>query len=113
MNRAMQKTLACVAAAVAALALSAPASAANRVVTIVNKTKTPIVEFYASKVNVKNWEEDILGVDVLMPRESVDIDFDDGVKGCRYDFKAVFKDGDEVEQGNVNVCELSTFEFTE
>lgn len=89
------------------------ALAADRVVTIVNRTSVTMTKFYASSVGTKDWEENILDGDHLKPGESIDIDIDDGTKACRYDFKAVFKDGESVEKGNVNVCQISEFSFTE
>ncbi len=88
-------------------------SAANREVTIINKTRVALVEFYASSVGTNDWEEDILGQDILNPGESVDIDIDDGSGACRYDFKGVFKDGDSVVKNRINVCEVGEFSFTQ
>ena len=88
-------------------------SAANREVTIVNKTRVAMIEFYASSVGTNDWEEDILGQDILNPGESVDIDMDDGSGACRFDFKGVFKDGESVVQSNVNVCDVGEFSFTQ
>lgn len=95
------------------LAATASAHAANRVVTIVNKTDVLMTEFYASTVETDSWEEDILGEDVLRPGQSVDVDIDDGSGACRYDFKGLFDDGDEVVKKNVNVCKIGTFSFTD
>jgi len=92
---------------------SAPALAADRVVTIVNKTSVTMTKFHASSVGTRDWEENILDGEHLKPGESIDIDIDDGTKACRYDFRAVFKDGEAVEKGNVNVCEIGEFAFTE
>src|SRR6185369_17709485 len=47
------------------------AFAADRRVEISNDTSYTIVEFYASNVGEKAWEEDILGRDMLAPGESV------------------------------------------
>lgn len=97
--------------ALAAAATVLPAAAADRVVTIVNRTGVTMVEFYGSNVGTRNWEEDILGRDVLNTGESVDIDFDEGNGACRYDFKAVFADGDTVIEENVDVCRVGRFTF--
>lgn len=97
--------------ALSAAMAAAPAVAADRVVTIVNRTGVTMVEFFGSNVGTQSWEEDILGRDVLNHNESVDIDFDDGTRACRFDFKAVFADGDEVIEENVNVCEVGRFTF--
>lgn len=96
-------------AAVLALTLSAPAVLAdnlNRVVTIVNDTDYTMQRFHASNKDSTSWEEDILGNGVLGPHMQVDITIDDGTGYCVYDFKAVFDDGDAVEEHGVNVCEV-------
>lgn len=100
-------------AAAGTVALSATAHAANRNVTIINKTKHVIVSFYASNVGSNDWEEDILDTDMLKPGQRIQINIDDGTGYCKYDFKALFDDGDEVIQKGVNVCEIGEFSFTQ
>jgi hypothetical protein len=89
------------------------AEAQDRRVTIVNETRFDIVEFYGSNVDAKTWEEDILGSDILPAGSSVVINFDDGTGYCLFDFRAVFEDGDVLEEQNVDVCEISTFRYHE
>jgi hypothetical protein len=102
------------AAAVAfVLSLSMPALALDRHVKIINETTFDIVEFYGSQVNAKTWEEDILGKDILRAGQSVDVNFDDGTGYCMFDFRAVFKDGDELVRKNINVCEIGTYRYHE
>lgn len=99
--------------AVTALAGTNVALAADRKVKVINKTKTAIYAFYASRTSTNDWEEDILGDDVIMPGESMTIDIDDGTGACKFDFKGEFKDGDEVVKNNVDVCKVGEFSFTE
>ncbi len=87
--------------------------AADRRVTIVNSTSTTMKMFFASNVDAKKWEEDILGDDVVLPGDSVDVNVDDGTNHCRYDFRALFNDGGESVKNGVNVCKVSTFYFNE
>ncbi|MGE4124818.1 MAG: hypothetical protein AB7E59_06115 [Pusillimonas sp.] len=102
----------CLSVTLAAAALgSATASAANRNVEIANKSGFTMVAFYASRANVTDWEENILAGQKLKSGSSIVIDIDDGTKGCVYDFKAVFSDGDEVVSEDNNVCELELFTF--
>jgi hypothetical protein len=89
------------------------ANALDRRVNIINETSYVIVEFYASNVGERDWEEDILGADILEPGASVMINIDDGTGYCKFDFMAVFDDGDEVIKEDVNVCEISSFRFTQ
>lgn len=97
----------------AGLLLGAQATeAADRHVDIVNKTGMTLTHFYASKVNAKDWEEDILGKDTLDNGETFEINIDDGSGACRFDFKAIFEGGGELIKNNINVCEISTFTYT-
>lgn len=89
------------------------ASALDRRVRINNESSYDIVEFYASNTGSRSWEEDILGRNILPAGHSVVINIDDGTGYCKYDFLAVFEDGDEVVSADNNVCELSQFSFTD
>lgn len=94
-----------------ALALSLPASALDRRVEIINNTGFTIVEFYGSNTGSDSWEEDILGTDVLPSGSSVVINFDDRSGYCKFDFRAVFEDGEVLEKGGINICEIATFTY--
>lgn len=96
-----------------ALASANTAAAADRHVKVINKTKTAILSFYASRTSSNDWEEDILGEDVIMPGKSMVINIDDGSGACKYDFKGEFEDGEEVVKANVDVCKIGEFAFTE
>jgi hypothetical protein len=104
------RTLALRAAALvaAAWAFTAPALAQDMMFTLVNRTGYTLVEFYASPVTEGDWEEDILGADVLESGQSADVLIADGRANCDYDFLMVFADGDEVED-QVNICELGSY----
>ncbi|MCE6958922.1 hypothetical protein LAZ40_07655 [Cereibacter sphaeroides] len=88
-----------------------PASALDRRVRIVNETGYTIVRFYGSNSGTDNWEEDILGDSVLPSGQSVIINFDDASGYCKFDFRAIFEDDDEVVEPGVNICEVATFTF--
>jgi hypothetical protein len=85
------------------------ALADDLVFTLVNKSKSDLKEFYASPPGVDNWEEDILGTDVLSSGEKIKITIGDGRSKCRYDMKFVFDDGDELEDSKVDLCKLGTY----
>lgn len=108
----MKKTLALLSLVLVA-ASTANAFAYDRHVRINNKSSYDIIEFYASNTGTNSWEEDILGKDILPAGSSVMINIDDGSGYCKYDFLAVFDDGDKVTSSNNNVCELSEFNFTD
>ncbi len=100
-------------AAVAALctAFALPAAAADHKVEIINKTGYAITEFYGSNNGTDNWEEDILGADVLPHNSSITIDFDDGTGHCVFDFLVKFEDGDILKEEDVDVCAIGEFTF--
>jgi hypothetical protein len=89
------------------------ASAEDRRVNVNNQTGSAIVEFYASNTGTQDWQEDILGDQVLAAGGAAAINIDDGSGYCKFDFRAVFDDGTEVISPNNNVCELSDFNITE
>lgn len=84
----------------------------NKKVKVINETRHVMVQFHASRVGTKDWEEDILGQDTVPVGGSVTVNFgtDDY---CLYDFLGIFDDGDKVEKYRINVCEIGTFRFTE
>lgn len=109
----MKSGLFCAVAALGVLSLAAGASAADRRVKVINETAVPLVEFYASNIGTNDWEEDILGTDVLPSGASVTVNIDDGSGYCKFDFKGVFEDGDEVVSERVDVCSTGVFTFTD
>ena len=83
----------------------------NRHVRIHNNTSTTMEKFYASNVGASNYEEDILGSDVIASGDAWNINIDDGTGYCKYDFLAVFDDGSQAKKDNVNVCKVGDFYF--
>ncbi|MCU0802882.1 MAG: hypothetical protein MUD11_14160 [Rhodobacteraceae bacterium] len=90
-------------------ALPALAQTYDRKVTIVNNSGYTISYFYGSNVGTTFWEEDLLASDVLSNGASVVVNFDDTTGYCRFDLRAIFDDGTEIVQKDVNVCEIATF----
>jgi hypothetical protein len=84
--------------------------------TLINgSASVTIVHVYVSPSSVDNWEEDVLGQDVLLPGDSVNIHFSkfDGAAGqCSYDIRV---DGNSGEQGflwNADLCSTDTVTFS-
>ena len=98
-------------AAAAALA-SSPAIADDLVFSFVNNSNYVIVELYASPSNVGDWEEDILGTDVVGSGETVRVTIADGRRACEYDLRIVFDDGDVVED-STDLCETGSYTVTD
>lgn len=96
--------------AVAAAFFALPA-AADVSFTLTNSTSVDILEFYASPTSAPDWEDDILGSDILSAGEAATISIPED-RGCDYDIMAVFADGDELTD-TLNICEISEYEFTE
>lgn len=94
-----------------AASLVSPAAALDRKVQIMNKTGYTIMEFYGSNTGTNDWEEDIFGSDILPNGRTMNINFDDGSGYCKFDFKAVFDDGDVIVSRDINICELTTYTY--
>ncbi len=85
----------------------------DRRVRIKNDTSYYILAFYASNTSRTDWEEDILGDEIITPYTAAVINIDDGSGYCLYDLKAVFADGETVERHDVNVCETTEWRLYE
>ena len=83
------------------------AHAENLDFSLLNKTGYVISEVYVSSASSNDWEEDVMGSDVLASNESVDIEFEQGSKGCQWDMKVVYDDGEEAVWENLNLCSTS------
>jgi hypothetical protein len=97
------------AAALAAFSAAAPAHAEDLIFMLDNQSSTPVHEFYASPANVDNWEEDILGQDILEAGNFARITIRDGRATCTYDLKIIFSDGEEMEERAINLCETGSY----
>ena len=101
------------AAAVLSLAAVGTAAAQDLQFKLNNESSFVVVEFYASPSDVGDWEEDILGVDVLGSGESANITIADARTQCEYDLRFVFDDGDVVERAAVDLCETGSYTLTD
>jgi hypothetical protein len=102
--------LASFAAAAAAVLMSFASSAAHAAdqdFTLVNETGYTIEQVYVSPIKASDWEEDILGRDVLSDGENVLIQFPKRENVCRWDLKVVYDDGEEATWSDFNLCEVS------
>ena len=83
------------------------AYAARQDFTLVNRTGYQIDSVYVSKSSSNSWEEDVMGRDTLNDGESVDISFEKGERGCRYDLMVKYHDGDQSYWTNLDLCSIS------
>jgi len=98
-------------AALLAASMLAPAAAGaqgKQDFTLRNNTGYTISEVYVSSSKTNDWEEDVLGRDVLENGERVDISFPRKEKACKHDLKVVYEDGEEAEWEGFDLCQVST-----
>jgi hypothetical protein len=92
---------------------SAQSQSQSVVFTLLNRTSSPLIRFYASPSGTRSWEEDIMEGSVLRPGQSVRVTIADGRRACLYDIRGDFADGDKVEDYKVNICKIDTYRFVE
>ena len=95
------------AAALVAAAFATPAHAGNQDFVILNKTGFPIEQVYVSASAKDEWEEDVLGRDILPAGERTKISFSSDENACLWDLKVVYQDGESAEWQGINLCEFS------
>jgi hypothetical protein len=92
-------------AAILFLAAAGPVAGQSRLdFTLLNRTGLTIMELYVSPDESDDWEEDVLGQDVLGHNESVEIKFSRSEKSCDWDVKIKDEDGDEIEWDSLDLC---------
>lgn len=91
-----------------ALSPAAWAQQAKQDFTLVNKTGYALSEVYVSPNKSDDWEEDILGRDVMENGDSVHISFRRANKSCLWDLKVVYQDDDsESYWEEIDLCSVS------
>jgi hypothetical protein len=82
--------------------------------TFENDSLSYITHLYVSQSSSTSWGDDILGVDVLPPGESIDITFDTNVgRTCIYDILVVTEDGSRTRKNRENLCTTTTEYYSE
>jgi hypothetical protein len=76
--------------------------------TLVNKTGLSIDQLFISATDKAEWEEDVLGVEVLPADAEVDIKFHPKEEACLWDLKIIDEEGDAIEWNDINLCEAVT-----
>ena len=101
--------------AAALIAFAAPARAEDLQFELTNDTSAVITYFHASPTGVDEWEEDILGSEVIGPGESVTVTIADGRDVCAYDMRFEFDDesGLDVLEDSQDLCELGSYTVEE
>jgi hypothetical protein len=86
-----------------------PAAALEQQVQLTNNTRMAIVEIYLAQVGTERWQDDLLGNEILLPANSVILNFDGGTGYCRFDLKIVYDDGTAVIRRDINMCRMERF----
>jgi hypothetical protein len=89
------------------LVLSASPWAGTQDFTLLNRTGLRVVELYLSPTTTDDWEEDVLGVEVLEDGESVEVQFSPRERAAAWDLKIIDADGDEVTWTNLRLDRIS------
>lgn len=95
------------------LGFSGASIAEDLTFTLTNGTSSAIDQFYASPVDTDDWEEDILGADILDAGGDLAITIADGSEQCEYDMKFIFQDGEEVQEDGINLCDTGAYTLSE
>ena len=69
-----------------------------------NKIGQKIAQIYISPTSTNDWEEDVLGVDLLDNDDDVVIHFPRDENECLWDFKIVNEDGGSVIWTKIDLC---------
>lgn len=80
--------------------------------TLYNKTGLAISELYVSPASKDDWEEDILGVDVLPSGENTTIHFSPKERAAKWDIKLIDENGKDHIRYNFNLLEVSEITVT-
>jgi len=96
--------VALVAALVLAGSMAVFAASGEQDFVLINKTGLTIDKVFVSPTTTDDWEEDVLGVDVLENGEHVTIKFSRDTEACQWDLKIVDEEGDSVVWNNINLC---------
>jgi hypothetical protein len=78
-----------------------------------NNTGQTIMRVFVSPITSNNWEEDVLGSNVLPDRQTLRINFNGSEDQCNWDIKVDLADGTSREQRNVNLCRTAEVEVSD
>jgi hypothetical protein len=94
----------------AAMLLAAPALAGDDLeFKLTNASHANIKAFYVSHVGANTWENNLLAGAAVRSGQAAKVVIADGRSTCAYDIKAVFDDGSQTEDRNVDLCEMQGY----
>ena len=108
MNRTILRSKVAIALGVIAIFVTATAfaRAGKQDFVLHNQTGVEIHSLYVSPHSADDWEEDILGKDMLAAGDSLKITFDDRDKHVHWDLKVTDKEGNSLEWYDLNLVEI-------
>jgi hypothetical protein len=77
-----------------------------------NNSSTALTEFYVESMTSKTWGDNILD-STIAPGESATVTISDGKTTCMYGIRGTFKDGNILEQNDLNLCEMGSYTYTD
>jgi len=90
-----------------AAAFSPAVVAGDQDFTVDNATGVDIHQLYVSPHSTNDWEEDILGQDLLPDGDSVEITFSRSERAAMWDLQVTDSDGNAIVWENLNLLEIS------
>lgn len=90
-----------------ALGTAGSAFAGKQDFNLLNDTGYPIKHVYVAPSSSDDWEEDVLGRDILNDGESVELTFSRKETTCKWDMKVIYTDGDVSTWSGLNLCSIS------
>ena len=103
------RTLLFASLAAAAVAVSAPAFAADakQDFTLVNRTGYELKALFVSPSKADDWQDDVLGQDVLEEGKAVNVHFSPKTQVCKFDLKVVYTEDDSSAiWQNIDLCSV-------
>ena len=113
-QKSFRNLLVAVSLSLPVVSLNVPIALADRQdFTVVNKTEDVMTELRVSSSGSDDWGRDILEVDVVASGDSGTVTFTGDAPDCLYDIKAIFTNGKEVDERQLNLCEIGTVNISE
>lgn len=112
-NAVVRNTLVASAFVAPIVALTAETASADKSnFWVYNNSSITVNELYVSSSNRDSWDNDILGQNVLPTGSSIQVVFgDNSPSNCLYDIRAVFSNGQVLEDYQINVCNNTDYTF--
>ncbi len=87
--------------------VGSPALAGEQDFELQNSTGVDIYKVFVSPSGAADWQEDVLGVDVLLDGEAVVISFDRSETAAHWDIRVEDDEGNALMWGKINLLEAS------